>query len=416
MSETSLISLAELPDWLRRETEPILEPKREKARDLLSEMRKMLESLEEVCRGLLENSEKEIEKRSKKTYGRARALNKLARLFLERLRKIGVPEEINYEDLSNSFKELQKAFTVTEVDMRNWFPRISPFFIMDRRKFQGSFENAQELVKELQKFLSTEFAGARSLTGISQLIRELETLVEESGRLEEKRKEIRSRKDLVEKRLAASQHRISSLAGRESLAQIGEAEMELEKLRKKAKQNLRHLRKPFIKMRRLTSHKGGLTPEESRKLDQYIKDPLDALATEEAGYAILKALLQKLSRLISESHIKLKHDRQRKAESDIDAILNRNLLADLQDKGESISRRREQLSASPETKDIIETLSDLQSNLKKLRRKLQLIEIEEESVKQRLEEVTTRLQEKKAVTEENVLNLVGKEIQIRLEE
>ena len=415
MSEASQIPLAELPDWLRRETEPIFEPTRKKAQSLLSEMRQMLENLEEVCRMLLENSEKEIEKRNKKTYGRARALNKLARLFLERLRQIEVPGEINYNKLSNSFKELQKAFTVTEVDMRNWFPRISPFFIMDRRKFQGSFENAQEFVKELQKLLSTEFAGAEVLDETYQRIKELEALTEERGRLESKRNEIVSRQDLIEKTVAGTQHRISSLKDRESLSQIGEAEMEIEKLRRKAKQNFSHLRKPFIKMRRLVSHKGGLSPEEFGKLDRYIKDPFDGLATEETGYPILKVLLQKLSRLISENQIKLKHDRRRKAESDIDIILNKDFLADLQENSILISQQREQLSASPETRSIFETLSELQGNLRKLRRRLQLIEIEGDTVKQRLEETTKRLQDTKTAIEENVLNLVSQKIQIQLE-
>lgn len=84
---------------------------------------------------LLEKSRKEIEKRNIKTYGRARALNKLARLFLKRTRQIEVPDRVSYDSFHGFVQETRNVFVVTEVDIRNWFPRISPFFIMDRRKF-----------------------------------------------------------------------------------------------------------------------------------------------------------------------------------------------------------------------------------------------------------------------------------------
>ena len=70
-----------------------------------------------------------------KVYNRARALNKLATIFMERIKKLKVPDQISFDSLSLFANETQKTIAVIEIDVRNWFPRISPFFIMDRRKF-----------------------------------------------------------------------------------------------------------------------------------------------------------------------------------------------------------------------------------------------------------------------------------------
>ena len=75
---------------------------------------------------LFDTSSKEIEKRNMKVYNRARALNKLARLFLDRLKKLNPPEQVSYDSLNRYAQETQKVILVTEIDIKNWFPRISP--------------------------------------------------------------------------------------------------------------------------------------------------------------------------------------------------------------------------------------------------------------------------------------------------
>jgi len=76
LSEPLKFSSTEVKGWLERETSSIFIPVHEKAQKLIDEMKKVLENVTDVCKVLLENSRKEIEKRSRKTYGKARALNK----------------------------------------------------------------------------------------------------------------------------------------------------------------------------------------------------------------------------------------------------------------------------------------------------------------------------------------------------
>ena len=77
MSEIQKFSSADVKGWLESETSSIFIPVHARAEKLIGEMRRALESLADVSKSLLDNSGKEIEKRNMKTYGRARALNKL---------------------------------------------------------------------------------------------------------------------------------------------------------------------------------------------------------------------------------------------------------------------------------------------------------------------------------------------------
>ena len=143
MSQTKL-SVNELKNWLEKETGSILTPVQAQAQRDRDETRHALQNLTEASKMLLEVSQKEIEKRNMKMYNRARALNKLAKLFLDRLKKLTPPEQISYDTISRYTQDTQKVLMVTEIDIKNWFPRISPFFIMDRRKFLAFYERAKQ--------------------------------------------------------------------------------------------------------------------------------------------------------------------------------------------------------------------------------------------------------------------------------
>ncbi|MCK4313639.1 hypothetical protein KAW04_02620, partial [Candidatus Bathyarchaeota archaeon] len=329
MSEALKISSKEAKDWLEKKTSSIFVPVHEKAQKLLDKIKKTLENVTEVSNMLLENSKKEIEKRNMKTYRRARALNKLARLFLERIRQIEVPNQVSYDSFSNFVRETQKAFVVTEVDVRNWFPRISPFFIMDRRKFLGVFEKAKESLKELHDFLTKEYVKTKTLEETFQLIDDLQAF---EGRLvdqEAQKKKIETETSLIERKIVEKQQEITDFKNRDSLTRLNEVSTEIEVLSMEVRHNLRHLRKPFIKFQSQVFRKGGLTPEELKKLNHYIENPFDAFAAEETGYPVLKQILEKLASLMSSGKLKLKHDRKRKAEQAMSGVLNKKSLDDL---------------------------------------------------------------------------------------
>ena len=412
MSDIAKFSSKDVKDWLERETGSIFIPVHAKAQKLLDEMRKRLDSVTDVCKMLLENSRKEIEKRNMKTYGRARALNKLARLFLERTRQTEVPDKVSYDSFHNFVQETRKAFIITEVDIKNWFPRVSPFFIIDRRKFLGVFEKAKESLKELQSFLTKEYVKTKTLEETFQLIDSVLALEGQLADLEAKREKTETERASIEREIAEIQQKITDLKNRESLTQLNQVSTEMKELRRKLKHDLRHLRKPLIKFQRLVFRKGGLTPEKLEKLNHYIESPFDAFVAEEAGYPMLKQILKKLGGSMSEGKLKLKHDRKRKAEQAIDRILNKNSLDTLHQKCKSAIVRKKQLSTSAETAKMKRNILKLQEERKKLERRKKLAESEENAIERTFKETLEKLHNQKKEIEKNVFDFMGRKILI----
>jgi len=414
LSEPRKIFLRESREWLEKETGSIFIPVHEKAQEFLHEMKGILDSVSDVCSTLSENSRKEIEKRSRKTYGKARALNKLARLFSKRIGQIKVPDEVSYDSFHDFVQETRKAFTVTEVDIRNWFPRISPFFIMDRRKFLGAFEKASEFLKKLESFQAKEYVKTKKLEETFQIIDNLLVLQGQLADLEARKKKNEMEKASIERKIAETQQKMTDLRNRENLSQLNQLSMQMEKLRKEVKHNFRHFRKPFIKFQSQVFRKGGLTPEELEKLNRYIEDPFDAFSLEKAEYPILRQILRKLASSMSEGKLKLKSDRKRKAEQDMERIFRNNSLDDLHQRCHETIIQRRQLSTSEETANIKENLSKLHEEFKGLKRTRKRFESEEDTMERKLTETQERIRNQKDEIEKNVSDFVGENILIEV--
>jgi hypothetical protein len=414
LAEVLKFSSSEIKGWLEKETSSIFVPVHAKAQKLLDEMRKSLEGLVDSSKMLLDNSGKEIEKRNMKTYGRARALNKLSRLFLDRMRQIEVPEKVSYDSVHDFVEETQKAFLVTEVDIRNWFPRISPFFILDRRKFLTVFEKAKISLKELNIFLTKEYVKTKTLEETFQLIDKLQALEGQLAKLDEQKKNIEAERALVEKEISETLKKMDALKGKGGISQLSQLDSEIETLSVELKHSLQHLQKPFIKLQSLALHGegSGLTPEETNKLNHYLKNPLEAFSTEEAGYPLLKQILQKLAQSMTGGKLKLKPDKMRKAEQAINSIVDKNSLVELHEKCVNIMARKRQLSASAEVAETRSDLLKLQEHLEALEQKRRIIDSEESMLEQAFNGTLEKIRNHKNQIEKNIFDFVGKRVRI----
>lgn len=414
LSEALKFSSKDIKGWLERETESIFIPVHARAQRLLDEMHKTLDNLTEVSKMLLDNSGKEIEKRNMKTYRRARALNKLARLFLDRLRLIKVPDQVSYDSFSKFVQETQKAFAVTDVDVRNWFPRISPFFILDRRKFLVIFERAKESLKDLNNFLVKEYIKTKTLEETFQLIDKLLALEQQLANLKEQRTRTQNDKASIEMQMAETKQKMVDLKSKGSISQLNQTSAEIDALCLEVKNSFRHLQKPFIKLQSLATHGegSGLTPEELVKLGEYLENPFEAFSTEVSGHPLLRQILLKLDRSISEGKLKLKPEKTRKAEHAMNNILNKNSLANLHQKCTNAMTRKNKLSTSEELATMQQDLSKLQEQLENLARARGIVETEENSVQKTVNETSERIRNHKTEIEKNILSFMGKNIRI----
>ena len=414
MSETLKFSSKDIKSWLEHETSALSAPIQSKAQKLFQEMKKELASLSDSCRMLSENSGKEIEKRNARIYSRAKALNKLARLFTERISKIKIPERITYDSFGEFVHETQKALLVTDVDVRNWFPHISPFFILDRRKFQIVFERSKYQLKELDNFLTKEYVKIKAQEETSQLVDDLRALEQNLANLGGQKNTAKSEKAQLEKEIAEIQQKIACLKNSGSLGQLNQVNVEISSLSTEIKQNLQHLQKPFIKLQSLSLHGegSGLTPDELAKLNQYLENPFDALATEEAGHPILNQVLQKLAKLTADGKLQLKPEKTRKAEHVIGDIISKNSLADIHRKSTGLMKRRQQLSTSIDVTETEKNVSRLREQMVELERKKRIVEDRQVVLERTCVETTEKIRSHKTEIEKNILSFMNKTVLI----
>ena len=414
MSEVKQLSSNDIKSWLKNETSSILTPVHDQAEKLRDGMRDAIHEVADVGKMLLDNSQKEIEKRNKRVYNRARAMNKLARLFADRVKKVNPPEQVSYDSLNKFAQDTQKVFIVTDIDIKNWFPRISPFFIMDRRKFLAVHEKAKESLAALNDFLTKEYVKTKTLEETFQLINELHGLEQQLSDVEAERKSIEDERVPIEEEIVELEKKSAQLQSEGPVDQLFLVEAEIEKINKELKQALRHLQKPFKKMRALALYRGGagLTQDERDMLELYLESPFKAFTAEDAGYPVLKQILQKLVRLMNEDKLKLKSDKARKAEQDITGILNQASLAKIYERCAEVAARERAILNSAKMEEIKRDLSAYQEQTKRLKVMKARVEAHEAVKEHAYEEVVSRIGSHKKAIEKNVYDSLGQKVKI----
>jgi hypothetical protein len=215
--------------------------------------------------------------------------------------------------------------------------------------------------------------------------------------------------------MAEAKQRIADLKTMGSVGQLSQTGTEIEALSLEIKHSLQHLQKPFIKLQSLASHGSGsgLTPEELHKLSQYLENPFEALSTEDEGHPVLKQVLEKLQKSISEDKLKLKPEKARKAEQDINNILRDNSLLNLHQRCREAMSRRTKLSTSEEVATTQKDLTKLHEYVSNLTRSKGVLEGEEQSINRTYVETADKIKSRKGEIEKNIFSFTSKKVTIR---
>ena len=415
LSETvQFTSSGEVKRWLENQTSSILSPVHAQAKKLRDDMNAAIEAVGDVSQMLLDNSTREIDRRNMKVYNRARALNKLAHLFLDRLKKLNQPEEISYDTLSRYAQETQKVFMVMDIDIKNWFPKISPFFIMDRRKFLAIYERSKQAYATLNDFVTKEYVKTKTLEEAFQLLNELQNVQQQLATIGEEKETIKDERIPLEKEIAELEQKIAAMKNSGPIDKLNSVNAEIDVLSSELKHSMRYLQKPFIKMQALATSGGGggITPDELSKVNQYLANPFEALIAEEIGYPMLKEILQKLESLMAEDKLKLKSDKARKAEQALTEILKADSLAKLQIRCVEMANTKEQLSGSPMMDEVKRDLSVFQAQVDQLKARKTIIETHEAVKENAYKGAVDKISNLKRTIERDIYNSIEIKVQI----
>jgi len=415
MSEALKIPPENLREWLERELAPVIGPLKAEGTELFSDVKGKLSEFSEVCERLLVDSEKEMAKGSPKTYRSARTANKLAQDSLEAMDKVDVPEEVSRENLRMLNEGLRRLLITVEMERRTMFPSIEPYFILDRRRFDIAWKKVIEAFKALQVFSSRKYVKAETLEDAVSAINRLSHLLNKI----EKAKTLKGRMELrmksLEERIAEKQRDIAAVQDKSEMHELVQLNREIEELEGKVKNNLRHLQKPFIKFQSLARGPGyAITPDELKKLDEYLSDPLNALTTEDEGYPMLKRVLRKMGDAINQGKLKLKSSRLRKAQEQIKDILEKDTLIPLHQKCREAFSKRQRLLTSEAITASQNELTSHQKESTELQRRKEFLESKHAFLNGKHQELLQKIENQKRELEKTILELTGKRVTVKI--
>ncbi len=413
MPERLEIPLSDLKEWLDKETTFLVEPLRADAKKLLEDTKSKLEDLLESCDKLLDDAEKEMAKGSRKTYRRAKALQKLAGKFSDLIEEVTIPEEISGKSLHQTCEQIEKTLKTVIKEKTKWFRAISPYFIISRRRFEVSLKRADDSFRDLADFVSEEYAKAESAEGVSSKLEELRQSLAELEKYERSKEARKKKRELLEKNIAKAHQKVQAIQTKNEVVELTQINKKIEELTDTVKHELRHLQKPLLKFQTLVNSPGySLFPEATQKLDEYLMNPFEALATEKEGYPLLRSILQKIDASLDNKKMKLKPSRMRKAKDQISSILNKAALATLhQNCIEAINKKRA-LSTSGTISEARDEKSRLQNRLKELQTQKRLLEARDARFEKQHKEAGTKVEEQKRALENIVSDLSDKNVQL----
>jgi len=416
MSDTLEIPLNTVKEWLEKETTSLVEPLKADAKKLLEDTQSKLGDLLENCDKLLDDAEKEIAKGSRKTYRRAKFLHKLAGKFSDLIEEVTIPEEISGKSLHQTSEQIEKTLKTIGKERTKWFRAISPYFIISRRRFDVALKRADDSFRNFADFLSEEYAKAESAEGVSSKIEELRQSLAALDK-SEKSKEARKQKiELLEKNITKSQQEVQAIQTKDEVVELAQINEKIEELTDAVKHELRHLQKPLLKFQTLVNSPGySLLPEETQKLDEYLMNPFEALATEKEGYPLLRSILQKMDAALDNKKMKLKSRRLRKAKDQINSILNKTASLSLQKNCSEALSKKNELSTSGAISESRDERAGLQNRLNELQTRKRLLEARDARFGKQHKEARMKVDEQKRALEKAVSDLSGKNVQILID-
>jgi hypothetical protein len=394
ISNTLEVGIEDFNSWLEKATTDVLRPLNEQAEKLIAKIKEKLDDFLLSCEKLELEGVKQIEKG--KAVRKAKLTQKLTRYFLKQLDNLTLPSQTSFSELDNLRHNLEKTISSIERERAIWFSRISPLFIIARKKLDFALTRLIGSVSELNTFLSTDYSKMKAFESILSGIEELKRLSGELEKRESQRIKVQDEIVLLKKNIEDYKQDMESIKVSSELSSLSDVNLRIQQLSKSSKNTFRHLRKPFIKFANMTrDHDYSLSSEELETLHQYSETPFQALASEAVGLPILKRILIKVKQALEEGKLKMKGSRMRKAKHKIGEILNNNVLDELHNDCVQVFSQHKKLVSSRETVMAQKESKQLQRNVTVYKRRMKTLEVRLQSIEQQHQELLEDIRQKR---------------------
>jgi len=414
MSQTQ-IRLLEVKQWLSKDTEALIEPLQTKARSLLKEIKERVDDTADSSRKILHNSQGEMDKSNPKTHRFARNANKFAEGLIGTLNALKISDSTQYESVRVLCDDLERTCASVDQLRRSAYPYISPYFIFDRRRLDVFIKRLYDISKEMRGFLNSKYAVVKTVDDAYSNVDKLAQTLDETKQNDESLRQTEGKMLSLEKEITETKEKLLLVRSKGEFHELAKLDQRVDELRAEVKHSLRYLQKPFYKLQSLSrSGEVAVPPDEIRKLEEYLEDPLTALAAENDGYPTLKSILKKLDSTMAQGKLKLKATRLRKAQDQTDVVLNKNSLDQLQKNGGEALAQRRQLLSSETTRILQSELMQLQEQLEMLQKEYEFATARSKALKSDQAKLKERTEYLRKELEGKISQLTRKNVQIVL--
>jgi hypothetical protein len=414
MSQTQ-IKLPEVKQWLSKDANALIEPLQAKARSLLREVKERVDDVTESSQKILHNSQTEMDKSNPKTHRFARNANKFAEGLINTLGALKVSDSTPYESIRVLCDDLEKTCANVDQLRRSAYPYISPYFIFDRRRLDVFIKRLYDISKEMRSFLTSKYAVVKTVDDAYSNVDKLIQTLDQTKKNDEDLRQTENRMLALEKEITETKEKLLLVRSKKEFHELNMLDQRVDELRTEVKHNLRYLQKPFYKLQSLSrSGEVAVPPDELRKLEEYLQDPLMALAAEDNGYPTLKSILKKLETTMAQGKLKLKATRLRKAQDQTDAVLNKSSLDQLQKNGREALTQRGQLMSSETTRALQSELTQLQEQLETLQKEYDVTVARNKALRSDQTKLKERTEHLRKELEGQVSQVTRKNVQIVL--
>jgi hypothetical protein len=143
-----------------------------------------------------------------------------------------------------------------------------------------------------------------------------------------------------------------------------------------------------------------------------LSKPFTAFAAEDEGYPLLKNILRKLDEVSNQGKLKLKMSRLRKAQEQMDAVLNKNNMISLQQSCKEAYSHRQQLLASEAIVAFQKEANQIQESLEEKQKQKNLTDSRNAVLETEHKKTLEKIENQKTELEKLTLKLSNKNIHI----
>ncbi len=341
-----------------------------------------------------------------------RSLEKFGENIMVAISNVKVPSEINYESITEFYKNLTESLITLERTKNKLDHKIHPYFIILRTRVKGMIKKLKDSSNALKKFIETEYTDAESIEKVQNELNTVKKLLEKLNDTKNQISSLEQEINLKVNELEKSRQKLVEMENRAEFQVLTRTEQEIEVLRAKILSILNSIRKPLKKFLNLvTSGDATLKLEEKDILAKYINDPFNTFINEDSDASKLKILLLKMDVLVREEKLGLERRLAKKLQKVLGSVVTQDILKKLSNEYFNLLKEREELFQKEEIQKVIskrESIKEISETINKLKRDLKVAQ-------DSLQEIKERIETTKSVIEETAQKITGIPLKLSLE-